>query len=306
MALIERHPLVADTIHSLSLADIAGRGGIADLLEQGQLVVIKDYRLEFEAGLLDRLARSTEGVDDPVIKRKLKKLEASYFFAGEPPVERNGRLTFDNRIRQAVFDVLCHGDAALFRRTEVELRRAHDEMQRIFAIAFPDYDPFRLVASVRLTRTLFENLHWDEHSIDEDFHQTRIFANLDKRPRIWHVSHGFPDMVRRLYVEHDLGRFAGQDPNLMIRYINSTLLGGLHRKWLDKLPRHRLAFDPGEVWIGESRLVSHQIYYGESAMAYMWFIRPESMANPDRRFNAQVEALHQEMAVISAKASIAV
>ena len=166
---------------------------------------------------------------------------------------------------------------------------------RVFEAAFPGYDPFRLVASLRLTRTLFENLHWDNHSIDDDFHQARVFANLDVRPRIWHVSHRFPEIMRDLYDAYDLGRFAGGDPNEMLNYINGDVLGGTGRKWMDKLPKHRLAFDPGEVWLGESRLVSHQIFYGEAAMVYMWFVQAASMANPGSRFNNRVEEVHREM-----------
>jgi hypothetical protein len=143
---------------------------------------------------------------------------------------------------------------------------------------------------------LFENLHWDNHSIDDDFHQARIFANLDSRPRIWSISHRFTDWVRNHYREHDLGRFAGKDPNLMVDYIAGSVLGGTRHIWMDSEPRHRVAFDPGEVWLGESRLISHQIYYGEAAMVYMWFVNVGSMAKPSSRFNAQVEAVHEEFA----------
>ena len=72
-------------------------------------------------------------------------------------------------------------------------------------------------------------------------------------------------------------------------------LAGLVTYGWTSLPKHRIAFDPGEVWLGESRLVSHQIYYGEAALVYMWFVRPQSMVSTDNRFNAQVEEVHREM-----------
>jgi hypothetical protein len=65
---------------------------------------------------------------------------------------------------------------------------------------------------------------------------------------------------------------------------------------MDNEPRHRIAFQPGEVWLGESRLISHQIYYGESAMVYMWFVNAASMTNSSNRFNQRVERIHSEMA----------
>ena len=295
MALIERHPDVPDYIVEMSLPEIASRGGIADLFEEGQLILIKDYRLNFDFGALQALSKSTDAITDKDLRRRLKKLTSPYFFDGEAPRERRGRLIFADPVRQAVFDILCRGDRDIFERAARALRYSHDETLRIFDVCFPGYDPFRFIPSVRLTRTMFENLHWDNHSIDDDFHQARIFANLDSRPRIWSISHRFTDWVRDHYDQYDLSRFAGKDPNLMLDFIGSSVLGGTVKTWMDREPRHRVAFDPGEVWLGESRLISHQIYYGEAALVYMWFVSVDSMANPSNRFNARVDAVHQQM-----------
>ncbi len=81
----------------------------------------------------------------------------------------------------------------------------------------------------------------------------------------------------------------------MLDYITASVLGGTRKTWMDREPRHRIAFDPGEVWLGESRILSHQICYGEAALVYMWFVGITSMADPARRFNARLEAIHQEM-----------
>jgi hypothetical protein len=295
MALIERHPDVPDYIIELTLPEIRARGGVADLFEQGQLILIKDYRLDFDFEALAALSKTTESVADPDMRRKLKKLTAPAFFEGKPPRTEGDKLVFPDAVRQAIYDTLCRGERETFERAAKALRYSHEEALRIFDICFPHYDPFRFIPSVRLTRTLFENLHWDNHSIDDDFHQARIFANLDSRPRIWSISHRFTDWVRAHYRELDLGRFAGKDPNLMIDFIGASVLGGTTNTWKDSEPRHRVAFDPGEVWMGESRLISHQIYYGEAAQVYMWFVSFASMANPDNRFNHQVEAIHRDM-----------
>jgi hypothetical protein len=296
MALIERHPQVPDYILEMSLAEIADRGGVADLFEQGHLIIIRDYRLDFDFGALTALAKSTDPIEDPELRRKLKKLTAPNFFEGASPEDVDGTLHFKEPVRQAIYQTLCRGDRDLFDRAARALRYSHEEALRIFEICFPSYEPFRTVPSVRLTRTMFENLHWDNHSIDADFHQARVFANLDTRPRIWSVSSRFTDWAREHYEEHRLARFAGRDPNLMLDYIGGSVLGGTTNTWMDQEPRHRIAFDPGEVWLGESRLISHQIFYGEAAMVYMWFVKVATMADPDRRFNKQVEKLHEEMA----------
>jgi hypothetical protein len=295
VALIDRHPGVEDYFTELSLGEIADRGGIADIFEEGRLLLLKDFRLDFDFEALSGLSKSAAWVEDPALRKKLKKMTTPLFFEGERPVEKGGRLLFRDPVRQAVFDIICRGDTDSFERASRALESAHDQLLRLFDICFPDYDTFRVVPSIRLTRTLFENLHWDNHSIDEDFHQARIFANLDVRPRIWNVGARFPDWVRMHYEEYDLDRFAGKDPNLLIDFVTGEVLGGTRKTWMDKEPRHRIAFDPGEVWFGESRLISHQIYYGEAAMVYMWFVEAESMANPDNRFNNRLEEVHREM-----------
>lgn len=295
MAVIERHPKVADYFVELTLDEVHKRGGVADIFEEGNLVLLKDYRLDFDYEALRSLAKSTDSISDPAIRRKLKKLTSPYFFEKTDARTVKGRLVFRDSTRQAIFDTLCQGNRETFERASKAIEHAHEQMLRLFEICFPDYETFRIVPSIRLTRTLFENLHWDNHSIDDDFHQARIFTNLDSRPRIWHVSHRFGDIVRKLYDDHDLRRFAGSDPNRMLDYITGDVLGGTLETWKDNQPRHRISFDPGEVWLGESRLISHQIYYGEAAMVYMWFVKVSSMANPANRFNERVEMLHRKM-----------
>jgi hypothetical protein len=295
MALIERHPAVEDYFVNLSVADIRDRGGIADIFEEGRIILLKDYLLDFDFEALTGLSKSTDGIEDPALRKKLKKMTAPLFFEGDAPVEKNGRLIFREPVRQAIYDVICRGDRATFDRASLALKSAHEQLLRLFDVCFPQYETFRLVPSIRLTQTLFENLHWDNHSIDDDFHQARIFTNLDIRPRIWNVGHRFPDWVRMHYDEYDLGRFAGKDPNLLIDFVTGDILGGTRKTWKDNEPRHRIAFQPGEVWLGESRLISHQIYYGESAMVYMWFVNRRSMADPAKAFNSRVDALHKQM-----------
>jgi hypothetical protein len=66
---------------------------------------------------------------------------------------------------------------------------------------------------------------------------------------------------------------------------------------MEHLPKHKIAFEPGEVWSGESRLISHQIFYGEAAMVFMWFMEVSNMVNPQNRFNERVAAVHSAMAM---------
>lgn len=304
MATIVRHPSVADYIVEMSLDEIAERPhGVTDLFEDGRLIIIKDYRLAFDHEALESLNSRIDGVEDERILRKLKKLEATVFFEGRAPetiYDTNGdpkSLRFDNPVRQALFETLCHGDPAIFNRASSALKSAHDELNRIFKACFPDYIPKKLVPSIRLTETLFENLHWDNHSMIEDFHQARIFCNLDSRKRIWNLGDHCLDYLEANYDQHGLAQFAERDPTEMLRYISKQILGGTTDIYKDARPRHNVAFDPGEVWICESRMIAHQIWYGQRATVYMWYVDINSMHDQGRRFNARIEDLHARMAI---------
>lgn len=301
MATIIKHPDVEDYFVELTLDEIKRRpNGITDLYEANRLILLKDYRLPVDLSVFAHLSGNIEKVDSPALRKTLKKMTSPKFFEG---IEFNSdsatiRQAFEaaDPVRKAVFDVLCNGDAELFSVASRAMKAAHDTALELFETCFPTYSYYRVIPSVRLTTTLFENIHWDNHQIADDFQQVRIFSNLDQRPRIWHTSHNFVAYARQLYRDHDLGRFAGKDPNELVNYMCGPVLGGTANACRDSLPRHVIAFEPGEVWFGESRLLSHQIFYGERAMVYMFFVRPDGMLSPSSRFNQQVEALHASMA----------
>jgi hypothetical protein len=303
MATIVRHPDVDDYIMEMTLPEIAARpNGIADLFEQGKLIILKDFRLDFDFEALARLDQRTDVISDPKTVRKLKKASSTMFFEGDPPVrvlDKAGtpRYKFSERIRQAMFDSLCQGDIEIFHAASAALEKVHHKLQSILATCFPSYKADRLLPNLRLTETLFENLHWDVQSLATDYHQARVFCNLDKGKRIWNVSHNFIEYMKNNYDTLGLSRFRGQDPDTMVHHICKTVLGGTNETWRDTFPRHKISFDPGEVWLGESRIISHQIYYGQRAAVYMWIVDYSSMHDSNNRFCAQIEAVHAAMSL---------
>ncbi len=323
MATIVRHPEVEDYFVELTLDEIRQRPhGIIPEYEANRLIILKEYRLPVDLAVFAEMSTNLALLDDPALRRSVKKMESTTFFGpGRDPVQTKttsalrrsvkkmlsaafsglGRKpvqakTTSDAVTRALYDVLCKGDAGLYRRASEVMRAAHDALLSLYSVCFPQYGYFKLVPTIRFTQTLFENLHWDNHHIAEDFQQARIFCNLDQRPRLWNVSHNFVTYAQRLYREHELSRFAGQDPNLLVNYLTGNVLGGSRNACRDSLARHVIAFEPGEVWFGESRMLSHQIVYGERAMVYMFFVEPSRMLAPEKRFNTRVEALHRENA----------
>jgi len=96
------------------LPEIERRGGIADLVEQGNIVIIEGLQVDADFEAPNRLSRSTWEVTDPQVRRHLKKLESNTVFQGPGP-RRWARSRFGDPVRQAVFDHLCHRGPAPIR-----------------------------------------------------------------------------------------------------------------------------------------------------------------------------------------------
>ncbi|CAL4869166.1 hypothetical protein MMA231_03457 (plasmid) [Asticcacaulis sp. MM231] len=300
MAKIIKHPDVQDYFLEFTLDEIKARPhGIIEEYEANNLILLKNYRMPIDLAVFSEMSSHMHKIEDESLRRKLKKMTSLSFFQGYSKTELGNDasgLDFNDKVSKAVFEVLCNSDKSLFMRASQAMEDAHKVTLDLFATCFPDYYYYRMIPSIRITETLFENIHWDNHQIEDDFQQVRIFCNLDNRPRIWNASHNFVNYARTLYKDHNLSQFAGGDPNLLNDYICGKVLGGTRNACKDHLPKHTIAFEPGEIWFGELRMISHQIMYGERAMVYMFFIKPEGMLNGERRFNRQVENLHREMA----------
>ena len=77
--------------------------------------------------------------------------------------------------------------------------------------------------------------------------------------------------------------------------MDRNVLGGMGNRCLDGWERHSIAFEQGDIWLADSRLISHQIYQGNRAAIYMFHIKPESMHDPEMRFNRRIARLHQQL-----------
>jgi hypothetical protein len=121
----------------LTLPEIAARpNGVADLFEQGKLIILKDFRLDFDFEALAQLDQRTDVISDPKTVKKLKKASATMFFEGEPPVrvlDKSGtpRYKFSESIRQAMFDSLCQGDIGIFHAASAALEKTHHKLHSI-------------------------------------------------------------------------------------------------------------------------------------------------------------------------------
>ncbi|CAL4869183.1 hypothetical protein MMA231_03474 (plasmid) [Asticcacaulis sp. MM231] len=137
----------------------------------------------------------------------------------------------------------------------------------------------------RLNTTLNENLHFDTYKDSEIFpeHFARMFINLDNQPRIWHTSYTVDEVYEKFGRKVSQKVIETTSTNRFWRELNHTAFGKGH-EWWDGSPRHVIYFEPGDVWVVDSRQVSHQIYYGRRAISIDFVVTRDSMQNPKKHY----------------------
>jgi hypothetical protein len=283
VATIIRDPLVADYIVERDVQSAEDRAEIRRLYEDGHLVLLRGARFDLDYAFLDSLDFDVEG--PPELMRKLKKYGGDKVLALTP----DSPNSLDKFVYQSVFG--C--DPGKLSYFQEQVRSGDAQSDALYAKLFPRYVPTRTVYTWRFTSTTFENLHWDNFGIEELFHQVRIFTNIASSPRIWRTSHRIDDFASSIYDQYNLGQLAGRMGDDLNRFVNKAVLGGMKTPCLDRLPKHHIAFEQGDVWICETRIVAHQIYHGEKAFAAMYFSDPQTMDRPELTFDARIAGLHE-------------
>jgi hypothetical protein len=282
MARVVRDPLVADYIVEREIKSAADVAEVRRLYEEGYLVLLRGARFDLDYEFLNTLDFDVPG--PPEILHKVKKYPGHKFLALSPKSS--------GAIETFVFQNIFGSDAGKLAHFQEQVRAGNTQSDALYAKIFPNYVATRTVHTWRLTETMYENLHWDVFGIPEPFHQVRIFTNLSSSPRLWRLSHHVDDFAEGIYDERGLSRFAGANADDLVRFINNEVLAG-KTPCLDHQPKHHMAFEQGDVWICETRLLAHQIYHGERAFAAMYFSEVEKMDRPELAFEARIAQLHE-------------
>jgi hypothetical protein len=286
MALIVRNPDLADSISEVDIGSAEGLGQARQCYENGDIVLLKSARIDLDYAFLNSVDFDVDGPAE--IVRKIKK------FSGDDILEIQPRS--GGEVSAFVFAKIFRGDEGLLRQFQAQVKSGNEQIYALYRRIFPGYREFKKLYTWRFTATLFENLHWDNFHSEDDFHQVRVFVNVDAMPRIWRISHKIDDYMQRHYAQNRLGKWARETPDRFNFQVNNKILGGMQRPLMDGLPLHHLAFEQGEIWLAETRIASHQIYCGRRAIASMFYVEPGSMDQPDKRFNARVQRQHAQAA----------
>jgi hypothetical protein len=145
----------------------------------------------------------------------------------------------------------------------------------------------------RFTETRVENLHFDIDRNCDNFELVRLYFNLDDIPRIWYTSATFTATAREWYEKLNLSRFRSEPYDKLLKELTTKVFGDWHMRGKDKVPRHLVLFEPGDVWLSDGRLVSHQVIYGRRVVSTLFIANLDGVPEPKKTFAQKVADLHE-------------
>ncbi|MGH8614702.1 MAG: hypothetical protein ACREYF_22410 [Gammaproteobacteria bacterium] len=219
-------------------------------------------------------------------KWKWKKLALTRFEA----VSSKKRRT-DPEIIEFVHDVFEDD----WRRFDYFLTQSSKINQRISSALGQVFSSYRFSQRHiiwRFTETRVENLHFDVDRNCDGLELVRLYVNLDEVPRIWYTAGTFSTVASACYENLDLARFRDKPTDALLKRIDTGVFGDWNSRGRDKVARHLVLFEPGDVWLVDGRRVSHQVMYGRRVVSTLFVARPNGVPDPRKTFAQTVANIH--------------
>lgn len=273
---IELNPRVADRFVHLDWRDEKDdpegfRTTLMQRYEAGDVLILRNAPFQIDLDLLNRVSLPSG--------KQFQKLADTTF-----------RVTSLCRADpRKVFRAAFGNDVLLYLRFRREVDRVSACLRDFARDVFRPYRYLKQGVSWRFTKTTQEGLHVDYFRKDEDLHYVRIFINVDKQPRVWTLSHSLEELIRRHYDEAGLGEVRHAPSNKVCSRLNKRVFDPMNKYAPGTMDRHFAHFAPGDVWLCETRLNSHEIYSGHRMVATGFYVDPTSMLNPAERVDARVQ-----------------
>jgi hypothetical protein len=172
--------------------------------------------------------------------------------------------------------------------------KIYNQILPVYYRIFKGYKFERKKVVWRLNTIRAENMHVDAYKEEIPQHFARMFINLDNQPRIWHTSWTIDDIMRFNSGKLSKERLSRLSANELWSTFSITTFGKSSLEWWDDQPRHIAFFDPGDIWIVDSRQVSHQIFYGRRALTIDFFVPKEEMGDASKYYLAIAEKFRQD------------
>ena len=276
MTNIELSPRVADLLVRMDWHDEgddpAGfRAALIRNYELGKVIILENAPFQIDFDLLNKVSlprgRRFQKVSDKILcTPRLYRAE----------------------VRRLLYDAFGT-NLVLYLAFRQEVHRLGASLRDFARTVFRPYRFLKLGVSWRFTVTGPEGLHVDYFRNEEDLHYLRIFVNVDHESRVWTLSHQLEELIERYYDEARLFELADAPSNAICSRLNKAVFDHVNALPRSAMDRHVVSFAPGEVWLCETRLNSHEIYSGHRLVATDFYVDPASMLDPSQRVEARVK-----------------
>jgi len=252
---------------------------VVKLYEAGKVILLNGVSIEFDQKFFDT-------VQFPTGAKVLQKFKSNRFLDEYDSEESSP---------PSILNSCFNGDGERLRYFAEQVRSVNQQITKLAERLFPKYRFTNDSITWRLTEQLNENLHVDVYREDLPHHHLRMFINLDSVHRIWHTSYTLDYMLDHYISLLDPEFIRSATPGRICLELNAAVFGGRALAGREGRPKHIGFFEPGEVWLVDSRKVSHQIFYGRKAVSTEFAVDNASMDDPSTHYFSVVERHRQRL-----------
>ena len=286
MAEIRRSPRVRDYIVEIDWATVGTDGGptcrdIVAHFEAGDFILLNNVPLRVDYDLLNRI--TVPALDGA------RKLSYKAFLYPKLWQSHHRRLLY------RTFGL----NLADYWRFRNQVRRLNAQVHGLTRQIFPTYRFVKEQFSWRFLPTDLgvHPLHIDAYGSNDDIQYVRFFVNLDREPRVWKISHRLEEVAEQVYRREGWSRHAGATANEFCRVAGRYCLD------LAEPDCHEVSFAQGDVWLCDTRKISHGVVSGHRMMATHFWADPQGMHDPSKRIDQVVQNIHARYADGDVKAA---
>jgi len=247
---------------------------IAKWYEEGKVIVFEKAPFKYNVSLLHE-------VEFPV-GRNFQKIVTDDIL--EPITKKYASKDEPHSLSHVFRDTVAAGEF------QNEVSGVNDQLRKFAKLLFPKYE---FIADEnllwRFNPTYPQGIHIDAYSKKYNEVQTvRLFMNMDYIPRIWNSSHSLDVLLEKYYDIYgkDIDRSL---PNEFNREFSRRIFGMVPSK--DNMPKHMALFAPGTLWMVNSLIIPHEIFFGRRMVSASFFAKNESMLDPSKSFYNKIMSL---------------
>jgi len=335
------HPNLSNNIliYNLEKHDDDTRRSLISDYENGNIIVIRGFDFGLNLDVFD--AFDLPPIDDKKLAYQIQKLKeedfAGFQFEGETADEHLKKTKSDNNIKTSsensnevnhnkqiysgindyIRYAIFKNDPMLRSSLVSQLQRFRLRVQAFMTEIFSEYEILKSSYACRMYGAYLESLHIDAYENENHFNQVKLFANIDRHPRIWCTGERTDILVDRYYKICELMKYNKLPYTEFLKYVNEALFGkaqknvnyersenrkrvkieknksGMSELAIGGLALHSHLFDPGDVWIAETRLVPHQIIHGKKMLSALINTSVSSMLDPKKHIQERLKSIHK-------------